>query len=433
MPITGSPAGAGTPRFARSLAAAFILTAGTVVATTPAHATNGYFANGYGAPSKAQAGAGVAHGEGPLASAQNPALGVQVGNVAGLCFTGFMPHRYTDSAAGGAMVPGKVKSDNEFFPIVCGGVNYMLDNDTSLGLVMFGNGGMNTEYDTNVFANFNGGTAESTPLGMDMAQAFFALNAAHRLTPTVSIGAAPVLAVQRFKAYGLEPFAGSSTDAAHLTNNGYDWSVGGGFKLGATWDAAKWVTLGVNYQSRMWMQPFEKYKGLFAEGGDFDIPSTVGVGAAFKPDDRWIVSLEYQRIFYNEISSVSNSHVRSGGSLALGSDNGAGFGWKDMDIFRIGAEFKATDSLTLRTGFSHASKFADNQEVLFNVLAPATVRTHAGAGFTYRFNETWSVTGSYLHAFSESLTGTNPAMAPNDSTKLQMDQDEVSLGFSYKF
>lgn len=433
MPINGGPAGAGTSRFARPLAAAVMLTTGAIVVTAPAHATNGYFANGYGAPSKAMAGAGVAHGEGPLATAQNPALGVDIGNVAGLCFTGFMPDRYTDSAAGANMVPGKVESQNDFFPIVCGGVNYMLSGDTAVGLVMYGNGGMNTEYETNVFRNFNGATAETTPLGVDLAQAFFALNGAHRVSPTVKVGGGPVLAVQRFKAYGLEPFAGSSTDAAHLTNNGYDWSFGGGFKLGATWDAAPWVTLGVNYQSRMWMTAFDKYKGLFAEGGDFDIPSTAGIGAAFKPDDRWLLSLEYQRIFYDEVSAVSNSHVRPGASLALGSDNGAGFGWKDMDIFRIGAEYKATDSLTLRTGVSHASKFTDNQEVLFNVLAPATVRTHVGAGFTYKFNPAWAVTGSYQHAFSESLTGTNPRMAPNDSTTIGMDQDEVSLGFSYRF
>ncbi|MEW5728716.1 MAG: outer membrane protein transport protein, partial [Pseudomonadota bacterium] len=359
------------------------------MATAPAHATNGYFANGYGAPSKAMAGAGVAVGEGPLAPAQNPALGVEVGNVAGLCFTGFMPHRYTDSTNTN-MVGGRVESNNEFFPIVCGGVNYMLSDDTSLGLVMYGNGGMNTEYDTNVFAKFNDNptvTGESTPLGVDLAQAFFALNGAHKVTPTLSVGAAPVLAVQRFKAYGLEPFFGSSDFADKLTNNGYDWSYGGGFKLGANWDATNWLRFGVNYQSRMWMTPFDKYKGLFAEGGDFDIPSTIGEAIAIKPHKDLVLTVEHQRIFYEDVASISNSHVNGGQYLHLGSDQGAGFGWKDMDIFRIAAQYKATDALTLRTGFSYATKFTDDQEVLFNILAPATIRTHVGVGATYKFNE----------------------------------------------
>lgn len=109
----------------------------------PAWATNGYFSNGYGAPSKAMAGSGVAMGEGPLASAQNPALGASVGNVAGLCFTSFMPHRDVTNEGTGGLKNGTYKSENEFFEILCGGANYMVDDKTSVGLLMFGNGGMN--------------------------------------------------------------------------------------------------------------------------------------------------------------------------------------------------------------------------------------------------------------------------------------------------
>jgi long-chain fatty acid transport protein len=46
----------------------------------PAMATNGYFVNGYGAPSKSMAGAGVAVPTGVLGLAQNPAMGVKVRN-----------------------------------------------------------------------------------------------------------------------------------------------------------------------------------------------------------------------------------------------------------------------------------------------------------------------------------------------------------------
>lgn len=402
-----------------------------VLAAAPALASNGYFANGYGAPSKAMAGAGITHGEGPLAPAQNPALGVDVGNVAGLCFTGFMPHRKHTNTGTGALVKGEYQSENEFFPIVCGGANYMVRDDTAVGLVAFGNGGMNTEYTTNVFANFNGAAGQTNPLGVDLAQAFVALNVAHRVTDSLSVGAAPVFAAQQFKAYGLEPFANFSTDSSKLTGNGYDRSYGGGIKLGANFEATPWLSLGLTWQSRMYMTKFDKYAGLFAEHGDFDIPAYVGEGIGIRPAKDWLVMLEHQRIFYSDVKALGTSHNRA--ALNLGADNGAGFGWKDMDIFRIGVEYQATDDLKLRAGASHASDFTDGQEVLFNILAPATIKTHVGVGMTYRITPKWSVTGSYLHAFSESLTGSNPTLNANDRTELQMDQDELSLGFSYKF
>lgn len=400
-------------------------------AATPAWATNGYFSNGYGAPSKAMAGAGVAMGEGPLAPAQNPALGTAIGDVGGLCFTSFMPHRDVTNEGMGGLQNGSFDSENEFFEIVCGGANHMIDANNSVGLLMFGNGGMNTEYKTNVFApGFGSGTA---PLGVDLAQAFFSLNLAHKVNNALSVGAAPVFAAQRFKAYGLEMFSGASTDADNLTGKGYDWSFGGGFKLGATWDALPWLSLGVAYQSRMWMSKFDKYSGLFAEQGDFDIPSFINEGVAIKPHRDWAVLLEHQRIFYEDVASLSNSHVRGNAALRLGSDDGAGFGWQDMDIYRLGVQWQADPALTLRAGVSYATAFTDGQEVLFNILAPATPTTHVGFGGTWHIDEKWSLTGSYAHAFSHELSGANPAMNPNQTTKLRMDQDELAIGFSYKF
>ncbi len=46
------------------------------------------------------------------------------------------------------------------------------------------------------------------------------------------------------------------------------------------------VTLGAAYSSKMRMSKFDKYKGLFAEEGGFDIPEHYSLGIAFKADAR---------------------------------------------------------------------------------------------------------------------------------------------------
>ncbi|MFC3117851.1 hypothetical protein ACFOHS_04460 [Jhaorihella thermophila] len=41
--------------------------------------------------------------------------------------------------------------------------------------------------------------------------------------------------MQRFKAEGLEAFAGMSSDPANVTNRGHDWSNGWGVSEGMLW------------------------------------------------------------------------------------------------------------------------------------------------------------------------------------------------------
>lgn len=397
-----------------------------------AQATNGYIANGYGGGSKGMAGAGVAVGSGVLGIAQNPAHGAKLGNRAGLCMTFFAPDRDVTIGGAGPFPPGRYESENDFFFIPCGGANFRIDGKSAVGIYAYGNGGLNTEYETNFFGG-------SSPLGVDLAQGFIALNYAREVAPGLYLGGGPVLAIQRFEATGLEPFGafGLSSDPTALTNNGHDMSFGGGAKIGALWDANDHLTLGVSYQTRMWMSRFEDYQGLFAEQGDFDVPPILTVGIAVRPAPASLpltLTAEWQRIWYGDVKAVSNSGNAAalGSGRLLGEDDGPGFGWDDMDVLRVAAVYQATDALTLRAGASWNTEFADGDEALFNTLAPATPRIHLSAGFSYEIGGGWGITGAYTRALSETVSGSNAAFG-GQPIDLRMDQHEVSVGVTYRW
>lgn len=104
-----------------------------------ARATNGYWAHGYGAKSKAMAGAGAALPLDAMDAAQNPAKMVFLGNRTDLGVAAFMPERSfiaNDDGGGGypAISPGTYDSENELFFIPCFGRNRMLDAQSSLGV-----------------------------------------------------------------------------------------------------------------------------------------------------------------------------------------------------------------------------------------------------------------------------------------------------------
>lgn len=410
---------------------AAVCTIGALAAMAgPALATNGYIANGYGGGSKGMAGAGVAVQTGVLGMAQNPATGTKVGNKAGFCLTTFAPDRgFTVSGAGGLQT-GTFKSRNDVFFIPCGGANFQLTERMSLGLFMFGNGGMNTEYGTNVFVP-GYGIAGTSPLGVNLEQAFLSANLSYQATDTLSLGVAPVVAIQRFSATGLENFAPFSSDDTALSNRGDDWSTGVGINLGVLYEPNAQWSFGAAYRSHIDMEKFDKYAGLFAEQGDFDIPAVATIGAAYRPPSapKLTLTAEYQRIYYGDVKSISYS---SAAILApFGFDNGPGFGWDDMDVIRVAGIYQATPRLTLRAGVSYATQFADDEEALFNILAPATPQWHASVGGSYKLNDNWGITASYTHAFENSIKGVNPALAPTQPVKARMNQHEFAIGMTY--
>ena len=411
----------------RFVAQAAVATIAALTLANPAEATNGYFTNGYSGQSKGLAGAGVALPTGVMGLAQNPAFGTRIGNGAEMCLSIFNPDRSISVGGAAPLTPGTYRSSGSVFYVPCGGANFRLNDRSTFGFTLYGNGGMNSEYEANPFAGLGAG---SVPLGVNLEQLFISAHYSWDVNNRLSLGVAPTLAIQRFSATGLEAFGGFSTSPANLTNNGDDWSTGFGMNFGLAYQANDEWTLGAAYRTKMHMSEFDKYAGLFAGQGDFDIPATASLGAAYTPASNPALTLtaEYQRIFYGDVPAIANSGAVI--TPTLGADNGPGFGWDDMDVVRIAAQYQANDKLTLRGGISWNSDFIEDNEVLLNTLAPATIRWHASIGASYKMDNGWDFTAAYTHAFNAEKSGANETPGFGQPITLQMDQNEVTFSFS---
>ncbi len=229
-----------------------------------AQATNGYFQSGYGSTSKGMVGAGVAFSQDALAGATNPAGMLDVGNRLDIGVSLFNPVRALIGLSPGAIPLGNTGGNQEpIFLIPDIGVNWMIDKKSSIGLNFYGNGGMNTDYNAAIYNAFPGGS--TSPTGVDLSQAFIGVTYAREIAPGHTVGIMPIAVIQKFKAFGLEPFRGISIHPNHVTGNGFDHSFGGGVRVGYQGKVTDSLTLGASYQSRMWMSELSKYRGLFAE------------------------------------------------------------------------------------------------------------------------------------------------------------------------
>ncbi len=99
------------------------------------------------------------------------------------------------------------------------------------------------------------------------------------------------------------------------------------------------------------MSAFERYAGLFAEAGDFDVPANWQAGFAFTPGN-WKFMVDVKQILYSGVKSIANPMLPNLMMATLGADEGAGFGWKDILVIKYGVMFSGFCGWDLMAGYS---------------------------------------------------------------------------------
>jgi long-chain fatty acid transport protein len=421
----------------RKVLAAAIATA-LLAAAPAAQATDGYFSHGYGMKGKGMAGATAALAQDAFAGANNPAAGAFAGERMDLGLDWFSPRRKASrTGSGGGVLDFSADSDSQHFFIPEFGYNSRASGSLSWGIAVYGNGGMNTDFpgDQLNCSPFGGppsanGLCGQGRLGVDLSQLIIAPSLAWKITPDHALGIAPLFAYQRFEMNGAQLFTQLSQSPGDVTNRGYDSSTGWGFRFGYQGRLAPGVTVGAAYTTKTKMGEFDKYKGLFAENGDFDIPPHLTLGVAFEPAAGVQVAIDWERIEYSDVASVGNPSTNQ---APLGSSGGPGFGWQDIDVWKIGVQWQASPALTLRAGYNRSDNPIIPRDITFNILAPGVIKDHLTLGFTYALDKDSEITMAYMHAFTNSVEGASffNAFAPGQGGQEKIEMYQNSLGIAW--
>jgi long-chain fatty acid transport protein len=400
-----------------------------------AWATNGYFMHGQGTLSKGMAGAGLAFPREALDLANNPAAAAFVGDAYSIELTLFSPDRqYTVEGAPSrqpqtfGLTPGTTSSKSKYFPMPALAWNRRVSETSGAGITVVAHGGMNTDYRTSTFHG-------SSHTGVDLAQLHMAGTYAKRVVGSHAVGLSVIGVAQRFKASGLEAFAAFSSDSASLTGNGYDWSYGAGVQVGYLGMLTRNVSIGATYAPKISMTSLKEYQGLFADGGSFDIPASIGAGVTWRATPAIAVSTDYQRIHYSDVRAVGNPLFPNLALQPLGAESGPGFGWKDIDVFKLGVDWQATGDWGFRAGYSKSGQPIPASEVLFNILAPGVIEEHYTAGVSRRLSgRPGTVNMGLMVAPSRTVSGPNPLEMPGQQEiRLEMSQWQVDFSYTVDF
>ena len=391
--------------------------------SSPVASGGGYFSLGYGHVGKQTAGAVTAVADDAFAGASNPGKLTAVGSQLEFGVEFLNPNRQVRrrEASGAASIYNlSSTSRNPVFPVPEFAYSRPLRDDLALGITIYGNGGLNSEHrdDTGIpGTNNNPEACGDQPgnfltgcghAGFDLAQLIIAPTIAWEFTPGHSIGVAPLLAVQRFEAFGFQGFSSISKYPDKVTNNGHDIAMGAGVRVGWYGELKPWLSVGAAYASQIYMQDFDDYKGFFA-GGGLNIPANYSVGVALRPNEKWTLALDILRIEYGELNELSNSILNSLGPGAppLGSSSGSAFGWEDNQTnYKFGVSYAVSPDLTLRAGYEYGERPNDNglDATSLSVLAP-NAEHRASVGLSWQTRQGGALHLGYGHYFKDTYSG----------------------------
>jgi len=226
-----------------------------------------------------------------------------------------------------------------------------------------------------------------------------------------SFGVSAIFAYQRFASFGLgldnKPTpSGSVTPVMSFEyRNSELASYGSGMRVdfnSAFTDRLSWQ---VGYQTRVNMDAFNNYRGVYSEPGSFDIPASanIGLGYAVSPDLKFDVGAE--RVMYSQITPFTSAALPTRFLVLLGSSISPTFAWQDVDVYSIGWTWRDTSDSVWSLHYNTREQPLPTSRLLQSALEPYLASHNIEFGFAHLFGRASSLRVEATYAPSEFLLG----------------------------
>jgi hypothetical protein len=225
-----------------------------------------------------------------------------------------------------------------------------------------------------------------------------------------AFGVSAIFAYQRFASLGLgvdnAPLPASSvTPVMSFESRSNPTSYGAGMRVDFNSAFSDHVSWQLGYQSRVNMDAFNNYHGVYSEPGSFDIPASanIGLGYALSPDLKFDVGAE--RVMYSQIAPFTSAALPTRFLVLLGSSISPAFAWQDVDVYSLGWTWRdATDGLwSLR--YSTREQPLPTSRLLQTALDPYLASHNVEFGFARMFGLASTLRIEATYAPSEFVLG----------------------------
>jgi long-chain fatty acid transport protein len=264
------------------------------------------------------------------------------------------------------------------------------------------------------------------------------LSYAYKLSKSVSIGVSP-----NFNIATLElkpnPTANPTMAGYPTTNNAIATGFGG--QIGIFYQNQEGFKLGASYKTEQQFSNFE-FENTYLDNSrsensfKINFPAIYSLGVGYS-NSKLDLAFDFRQVEYSRTEGFEDYGWSATGAVK-------GFGWKDMQVLSLGAQYKGIKKLPLRVGYTYNTNPIKPELSFFSASAPAVIQNAYQFGFGYEFSEKLTFNTVYHNATSDGssegpiynpmLAGqTNPlGTVPNSKVSYKMDTSMLMLGITYK-
>jgi long-chain fatty acid transport protein len=278
----------------------------------------------------------------------------------------------------------------------------------SLGLGAYKLGGFRTSYAGTV----NG---SSFAAGAEYQAVRFTPGVAFAVSDAIWLGGSLLVDWTSFQQDPL--LVGEPSGGVYPNGIGDDSQAGIGFQAGLLWNLNDFVALGASYASKTGVSGYtlpatvadpgsSSYGDVQQVAFKMETPAMLVAGLSMTPLPTLLLAADVRYLFYEDAAGFAvegDSPFDSNGALA-------GFGWQNVFVFNIGAEYSATDKVSLRAGYNHGDSAITEDLVSVNLTTPATVKDHVSFGLGWQPTRRFRIDAGYTVALENSVTG--PVLTP---------------------
>lgn len=221
------------------------------------------------------------------------------------------------------------------------------------------------------------------------------------------IRASVILAEQQFAFWqlGAQDFLTQDPDSAQLAAGRSSNSHGVGFRADLVRELNPVLAVRASAQSRIDMDAFMNYRGVYSEAGDFDVPASVAVGMDWSLGQRNVLSLGAERVYYSGIQPFTSNALPDAFLGLLGDGGSPVFSWQDLNIYSLAWQSQLTPSASVELRYSTSQQPEATSALLNMALEDQFSDTNVALTWSQRFSKNSRLDLSAAYSGAQSFLG----------------------------
>ena len=276
---------------------------------------------------------------------------------------------------------------------------------------------LNVEWQTSSEFTWPGAEPDTLYQGSSFERQYFAPGIERTIGDNGILGVSAVIAYQRYSAASMGLFSASAPEQAPMMNapyqsfgySGYspyhESGYGTGVRLAVRQEVVSGLALDAGFQSRIDMEEFAAYRGVYSQPADLDIPARARVGVALQASERSWLNVAVERVLYSDISAFPSRYLPNRFLSMLGDSTSPNFSWEDLTVYSVGFTWSDGKDQQWHVDLSTRTQPSPSSQLLSRALSGDLANSAMVVGYSRRTGERSRLNLNAAYAPSEYAFG----------------------------